>query len=177
MSDDKFADKQVYRVLINAPIERVWSELVNTTSPRPFFFDAICDTSGLAQGAPMRMVSKDRKFAVVVGEVLEFDPPHRYAHTFKFTTMDDAPCKVIYDLKETPDGTEFSLTTENVQAGTKTEKSMTQGGAFITRNIKAFVETGRPTFGGGMILLMIALSAPFSPKSARIENWPLGKVT
>ena len=47
--------------------------------------------------------------ASVVGEVLEFSPPHRYAHTMKFTQYEDAPCTVIYELTEVEGGTDFKL--------------------------------------------------------------------
>ncbi len=167
--------KQIYKVVINAPIEKVWSELVNTTSPRPFFYGAVCDTPGLAPGAPYRMISKDGKNVFVVGEVTEFDPPHRYAHTFKFTTTDDAPCMVTYTLKEIEGGVEFCLITENVPVGTKTEKSMASGGKWITENLKKYVETGKPTFGAQMMLGMISLMSGMAPKLTRQENWPLGK--
>ena len=168
-------NKQVYRVLINAPIEVVWSELVNTTSPRPFFYNALCDTPGLEPGTPYRMVTKNRKNAFVVGEVLAFEPPHLFSQTFKFTTDDAAPCTVTYMLKEVSGGVEFSLITENVPAGTKTEKSMAEGGKWITENFKAYIETGKPTFGARMMLGMMSLFAPLAPKATRIENWPLGK--
>ncbi|MEL7449591.1 MAG: SRPBCC domain-containing protein, partial [Pseudomonadota bacterium] len=115
----------------------------------------------------------DGKYTSVVGDVVEFDPPHRYSHTFRFTNLDDPPCKVTYDLEEVDAGTtRFTLTNENVPAGTKTEKYMTQGGDFITANLKALVETGKPTFSGRLILLMIKLSAPFSPARCKSENWP-----
>lgn len=172
---DSEAVKQIHRVIINAPIDRVWSELVNTTAPRPFFYDALCDTNGLAPGAPYRMVSKDKKNAFVVGEVLELDPPHRYKQTFKFTTTEDAPCTVTYTLKEVDGGVEFSLIAENVPAGTKTAKSMDSGGKWITENFKAYMETGKTTFGAQMMLAMMSLMAPLTPKATRIENWPLGK--
>ena len=175
MSETISDEKQIYRVVINAPIETVWSELVNTTSPRPFFYDALCDTPGLQPGAPYRMVSKDRKNAFVVGEVIEFEPPHLYSHTFKFTTTQDAPCKVTYTLKEIEGGVEFCLITENVPAGTKTEKSMAQGGEWITRNFKAYIETGKTTFAAQMMLGMMSLMSGMTPKDCRVENWPLGK--
>lgn len=172
MSDNKFADRQVYRIHINAPVESVWSEIVNTTSPRPFFFGAVCDTPGFEPGAPYRMISKNGKYASVVGRVLEMSPPNRLVQSFKFTTMDDPPCKVIYELKAVDNGTEFTLTTENVPAGTKTEKSMAQGGTFITQNLKSFIESGHPTTSGRMVLFMIKLMTPFSPAAAKIEHWP-----
>ncbi|MBI1186529.1 MAG: hypothetical protein GC206_04245 [Alphaproteobacteria bacterium] len=173
------ADKAVYKVLIKAPIETVWSTLVKTDEVLPFFFGAVCETNGgpLRAGGRMRMVSRDRKFAAVVGEVLEFAPPHRYAHTFKFTQFNDAPCVVRYELKETPDGVEFSLITENVPAGTQTEKAMAQGGAFITGNLKALAETGKPAFSGRMVLMMSPLTALMTPARCRIERWPLDRPT
>jgi uncharacterized protein YndB with AHSA1/START domain len=166
--------KQVYKVVINAPIETVWNTLVKTDAVLPFFFGCVCETeNGIKPGRPMRMVTPDKKFANVVGEVLEFAPPHRYAHTMRFTTLDDPPSTVTYDLKEVQGGTEFTLTTENVPAGTKTEKYMSQGGGFITQNLKAYVETGKPAFSGKMVGVVNALTGWMTPKVARIENWPL----
>lgn len=167
-------DRQVYEVVIKAPIETVWNLLVKTDEALPFFFGAVCDTKdGLKPGASMRMITPDRKFASVVGEVLEFSPPYRYAHTLKFTQWDDAPCTVIYELEEVPGGTLFQLTTENVPPGTKTAKSMTDGGGFITQNLKALAETGRPAMSGRIIGWIGPLMALFTPNICRIENWPL----
>ena len=170
------ADRAVYRVTIAAPIHVVWDTLVKTDTVLPFFFGAVCDADGgLARGKPMRMLSADRKFAIVVGEVLEFSPPHRYAHTMKFTRYPDAPCTVIYELKEIDGGTEFTLTTEGVPAGTKTEDSMAPGGVFITENLKALAETGQPKFAARMIMAVGPMLNFTVPKSCRIENWPPGR--
>lgn len=168
-------DRQYFRVVIRAPIHKVWAELTRCDSVLPFFFNSRCATPGLAPGAPIRMLSKDGKYASVVGDVLEFDPPHRYAHTFRFTNFDDPPCVVRYVLKEVPEGTEFTLINENVPAGTKTEKYMTSGGNFITKNLKALVETGKPTAGGRFALFMMGLFAPFTPKRCRADNWPFDR--
>lgn len=166
-------DRSYFRIVIRAPIHRVWAELTRTDAVLPFFFNAVCDTTGLGKGAPIRMRSKDGKYTSVVGDVLEFEPPYRYSHTFKFTNLDDPPCVVHYRLKEVDGGTEFTLINENVPAGTRTEKYMTQGGTFITENLKAIVETGKPTGGGRFALLMMGLAAPFTPKRCRSEHWPL----
>lgn len=172
-TDNAQPTRSYFRVTIRAPIEKVWAELTRTDSELPFFFNGVCKTPGLAVDAPIRMQSKDGKYTSVVGEVLEFDPPYRYAHTFKFTNFDDPPCIVRYALKETDEGTEFTLINEGVLKGSKTEKYMTSGGNFITQNLKSLVETGKPTFGGRLLLLMIRLSAPFTPKQCRSENWPM----
>ena len=167
------AEKSIFRVVIRAPIDKVWAELTRTDTLLPFFFNAVCKTTGLQEGAPVRMRSKDGKYTSVVGDVTVFEPPHRYSHTFKFTQFDDPWCTVHYVLKEVDEGTEFTLINENVPAGTKTEKYMTQGGTFITENLKALVETGKPTAGGRFALFMMGLFAAFTPKQCLSENWPL----
>jgi uncharacterized protein YndB with AHSA1/START domain len=166
------SERQYFRVLIRAPVHKVWAELTRCDSVLPFFFNSRCSTPGLEAGAPIRMLSKDGKYASVVGDVLEFDPPHRYAHTFKFTNLDEPACVVRYELKEVEEGTEFTLINENVPAGSKTGKYMNSGAHFITRNLKALIETGKPTPGGRLALFMMGLLAPFTPARSRAENWP-----
>lgn len=144
----------------------MWSELVKSDTELPFFFGAVCACESREPGAPFAMRSKNGKHTSAVGEVLDFSPPHRYAHTFKFTAYDDPPCTIIYELKETDAGVEFSLITENVPTGSKTEKSMGRGGPFIINNLKAMIETGRPTTSGGLILMMIRLFEGLTPKRA-----------
>ena len=104
------APKSISRTFINAPIETVWSTLVATDEPLPFFFGAVCQTvDGLKPGKKMRMINPNGKVAMVVGEVLTFEPPHRYSHSFQMTDIDDAPCVVTYELREKDGGTEFDL--------------------------------------------------------------------
>ncbi len=169
-------NKRVAKIIIYAPIETVWNELVKTNRPQPFFFGAECRTDGqLGNGAPIRMTSPNGKHVSVAGTITVFEPPFRYGHTFQFTNLDDPPCHVTYELKEVEGGTEFSLITEGAIPGSKTEKSMAQGESYITQNLKSFIETGKPTTGGRMILAMIKLMTPFSPKATLVENWPMDK--
>jgi uncharacterized protein YndB with AHSA1/START domain len=169
------SEKQVYRIVINAPIETVWNTLVKTDEALPFFFGSVCRTTGPALGAgqPYAMRSPDGKFTSVVGQVLEFNPPFLYKHTLQFTNNDDPACTVSYVLKEVPGGTEFSLITENVPTGTKMEKGMVQSTNYILRNVKSVAETGKATFGGSLMLAMISLMTPMMPRQCRSEHWPL----
>jgi len=171
--ENKFAARAVYKVLINAPIETVWSELIKTTSPRPFFWNSSWDTKSMAPGNAYRMVSNNGKAVGVVGEILEMEPPYRLVTSFRLTTLDDPASKVIYTLKETEVGTEFCLITENIAAGSKSEKSMADGSSFIVKNFKAFMETGKVTFGARVMLAMFRIMAPLTPKSMNADNWPL----
>ncbi len=165
--------KQVYRIVIEAPVEKVWSTLTKQGEVLPFFFNHVLQTTRLAPGAPVRMRSPNGKLTGVVGEVLEFDPPRKYSHTFKFANLNDPLCVVEYELKPIEGGTEFTLTTIDVPVGTKTEKYMSSGGNMIIKALKVYVESGKPPFVSRMIGLVNALSAPFAPKVCRSENWPL----
>lgn len=167
------AERQVFKVFIRGTVEAVWREITKTDSAQQCFFDNVLHTPGLKPGAPIRMRSKNGKYTAVAGEVLEFDPPHRYALTFRFTQYDDPPCKVIHELKPVEGGVEYLLILENVPKGTKTEKDMMGGGKMIVDTLKAIVETGRPSFGVRLLYRLFPLFALFSPKRCRSEHWPL----
>lgn len=169
-------ERQLYRIMIDAPIEKVWSALVRTDAILPFFFGTRCETPGLAPGAPMAMRSANGKYTGVVGEVIEFSPPSRYVHTFKFTNYEDPVCTMMYDLRDLGGRTELTLTAENVPVGTKTAGQMAQGSVFIGKNLKSLVETGKPTFSGRIILAIIAATGWMSPKQSRSENWRLDDI-
>jgi uncharacterized protein YndB with AHSA1/START domain len=173
MQNKTFAERAIYKVIIKAPIETVWSELVNTTTPRPFFWNSSWDAKDMAPGNAYRMVSNGGKTVAVVGEILELDPPYRLVHSFRLTALDEPASTVTYTLREVDGGTEFCLITENVVAGSKSEKSMADGSKFIVENFQAYVETGKISFGARVMLAMFAVMAPFTPKSMSADKWPL----
>ena len=170
-----YAEKAFYKVLINAPVETVWSELINTSAPRPFFWNSRWDAREMAPGNDYRVVSADGKTVAVVGEILEMEAPYKLVTTFRLTSLDDPASKVTYLLQRQGDKTEFTLVTEEIESGSKSEKSMADGSQFITRNFKAFVESGKVTFGARVMLAMFSLMAPFAPKAMRADKWPLGR--
>ena len=168
------APKSIHRTFINAPIETVWATLVATDTPLPFFFGAICETKeGLKPGEKMRMVHPNGKIAMVVGEVITFEPPHRYAHTFQMTNIDEPPCTVTYELEEKDGGTEFSLIITDAIDGSKLHKEMLSGQSYIANNLKAVAETGKPAFSGRMVTMLGPVIGLLAKKKQRIENWPL----
>ena len=170
----KYAEKTIHRTFIEAPIETVWSILVATDKPLPFFFGSICDTKdGLKPGARMRMVHPNRKIAMVVGEVLAFEPPYRYSHTFKMTNLKDDPCQVTYELREKNGGTEFDLIIEGAIEGSDLHKQMIGAQDFISKNLKSLAEKGKPAFTGTMVTVMSPLVALLAKKEQRVEHWPL----
>lgn len=167
------AERAVFKVFIKGSIDAVWREITKTVSVQQCMFNMRLHTPGLRPGAPIRMRSKSGKTTGVIGEVLEFDPPHRYSHTFKFTNFDDPPCKVTYELKEVAGGVEFLLIIDDLPKGTKTEKQMVIGGKLIVNTLKSIVETGRLPFGTKVLYTIFKATEPFAPKATRSENWPM----
>lgn len=172
MSDLKSA---VFKVHIEAPIERVWEALTREDAKLPFFYNSVMHTPSLAAGSALRMRSEDEKFTAVVGDILEVEKPHRFVHTMKFTQYDDPPSKVTFELAEKDGGTELVMLLDQVPGGTKSESYMMSGGPFITQTLKACIETGRPAFKQRLFLGMIGLFAFMTPKACRTENWPFDR--
>jgi uncharacterized protein YndB with AHSA1/START domain len=168
--------KLMSRVMIKGSIDDVWREITKTDEPQQAIFNSKMHHLGLAPGSPIRMRTPDNKYTGVVGEILEVDPPHRLSHTMKFTAYDDPWCRVTYELRETPDGVEFTLTSEDIPPGTKTAKDMARGGTFIVNTLKAIVENGRPSLGTRLLYgVFKALGPVMTPKKCLSENWPMEK--
>jgi uncharacterized protein YndB with AHSA1/START domain len=121
----------------------------------------------------MQMRTPSGKYAIVRGEVVDFDPPRRFAHTHQFTQHGDPFCTVVYDLKKVDAGVEVTLTVENIPAGTKSANEMMKGGDFILKNLKAIVETGRPPLGTRVMYAMFGALEFVLPAKTKSENWPL----
>jgi uncharacterized protein YndB with AHSA1/START domain len=166
-------DRQAFRIYIDGPIEAVWHEITRTDVPQKTFFNMRMHVGAFEPGRELQMRTPSNKYVGVVGEILEFQPPHRFSHTFKFTNLDDPPCRVTYELTEQDGGTLFTMILDELPVGTKTAKQMVSGSTLILNTLKAVVETGRPTFGQRMIHRMIGLFEFVSPKQTRVEHWPL----
>ena len=82
-------------------------------------------------------------------------------HTFTFTQLDDEPCIVIYDLRETQDGTEFTTAFE-ITSYVKTEKHIKQSGEFVINTLKAFMKQKELRFVSKFVPYMCSLTKPFT---------------
>ena len=74
--------KIVAKIFIEGSIDDVWHEITKTDELQGAIFNMRLHTDGLRLGGHIRMRTADGKYTGVVGEILEFDPPHRYGHTF-----------------------------------------------------------------------------------------------
>jgi len=164
----------VFRIVINAPIERVWRELTKTGEAQGAVFNAWLHTvGGLKAGVPMQMRTGTGKHVLVVGEVLECDPPHRFVHSHRFTMHDDPVCQVVYELEPVDGGVQVTLRVLGMPLGTPTAKGMQQGGPQILARLKAIAETGRPPLGARLLYRMFDALEFVLPARTRSEHWPL----
>jgi hypothetical protein len=170
MTDPK---RLVSRITIRGRAEAVWRELTKNDEPQAAVFNAWLHAQAMAPGAGLQMRTIDGRNVLVVGRIVEFDPPRRFAHTFRFTQYDDPECTVIYDIVPVGDGVEVTLTVENLPAGTRTGKEMTSGATMILKTLKAVVETGRPPFGTRLMYALFGVLGFVLPKRTRVEHWPL----
>ncbi|MCB9844645.1 MAG: SRPBCC domain-containing protein [Phycisphaeraceae bacterium] len=161
----------MFSIHINGPVEAVWREITRTDAPIACFFNSRMDVKSLEPGSKLAMRTPNGKNTGVVGEILEFTPPTRFSHTFRFTNMDDPPCRVTYDLKAAGGGTEFTLTIDDLTPGTKSAKQMVQGAKLINNTLKSVIERGRPGLGTRLLFKMFALFP--APKRCRSEHWPV----
>ena len=169
------SQKAVFRIVINGSQEAIFRELSKTDAPQGAVFNAMLTlpSPGLAAGKSLQMRTVSGKHTIVLGEVVEYDPPRRFVHTHRFAQHDDPVCKVIYELKPVSGGIEVTLTVENIPAGTKTATEMQRGGMFILNNLKSIVETGRPPIGTRLMYLMFDWLEFVLPKKTKSEHWPL----
>lgn len=162
-----------FAVLIKGSIEDVWHEITRTDQPIPAFFNSRMHVGTLEPGARIAMRTADGRYTGVVGEILEFDPPRRFVHTFRFTNFDDPECTVAFDLEEAEGGTRFTMTITDLPVGTKTAKQIVQGGTMIVNTLKRVIETGRPAADPRLLFVLFRLLAPLSPKQSHSEHWPV----
>lgn len=166
------ATTRKFRITINGTIADVWQEITRTDRAMPCFFNMQMHVSGFHPGGKLRMRSVNGKYTGVVGDIIDWDPPRRFAHTFQFTNFDDPPCVVIYELGGKDGAVEFTLTIEQLALGTKSAKQMVQGSELIIQTLKATVERRPIPFMMKFIHVMGRLMAPFTPAKCRSERWP-----
>ncbi len=167
-------ERIVAEVFIAGSAEAVWHEITKTDEAQGCFFNAWMHTNGLRVGGVVAMRDESGKYTMVVGEILEFEPPRRFAHTFRFTQYDDAECRVVYTIEDVEGGVLFRLCVEDVEPGSKTAKSMKSGAKMIVKSLKRIVEKGALSLGLRIGFTVMGWLGPLlTPSRCKTEHWPL----
>lgn len=168
-------DKAIFRIVIDGPQQAIFDEITRTDRPLGAVYNAVLHTDGVRPGGRFQMRTGTGRHVIVDGDILECDPPRRFVHTHRFTQHDDPVCRVAYDLKPVTGGIEVTMTVEDIPTGTKTAKSMQQGGPFILGNLKAIIERGKLPLSTRLMYLMMDNMEFVLPARTKSENWPLDK--
>lgn len=169
MSDNRLVSK----IVIAGSQQAVWRELTKQGEPQAAVFNAWLHAQALRPGASMQMRTASGGKVMVIGEVIEYEPPHRFVHTFRFTWYDDPPCIVAYELRPVEGGVEVTLTVDNMPVGTRTEKGMVGGAPLILRRLKDIVETGRPDLSTRLMYAVFSRTEFVLPRKCDARHWPL----
>ena len=167
------ARRLVSRVRIRASADRVWRELTKHDEPQAAVFNAWLHAQAMVPGAIIQMRTVDGRNVLVVGRILEFDPPRRFAHTFRFTQYDDPECTVIYEIVAVGAEVDVMLTVDNLPVGTRTAKEMARGATLILETLKSVAETGRPKLSTRLMYALFGKLGFVLSKRTRAEHWPL----
>ncbi len=166
-------NRAVFQVDINGSPQAVWNELTKMGEPQAAVFNAWLHAQALRPGVKIQMRTGSGKHVLVIGEVVDFDPPHRFSHTFRFTQYDEPECLVSYALEQRGQGVRCTLTVDRMAVGSKTAKDMAGGGTMIVNTLKAVVETGRPTLGIRLMYAVFGVMEFVLPARTKSEHWPL----
>ena len=165
--------RAVFRVVIDGSQQAIFDELTSIDRPLGAIFNSCMATTGRKRGGRIQMRTVSGRHTIVDGDILEYDPPHRFVHTHRFTQFDDPSCTVTYELKPVAGGIEVTLTVDDMPVGTRTAREMAKGGDFMLKNLKAIVETGRPPFATRVLYAMFGALEFVLPARTRTEHWPL----
>ncbi|HYC38426.1 MAG TPA: SRPBCC domain-containing protein [Usitatibacter sp.] len=165
--------RAVFRIVIDGSQQAIFEELTSLERPLGAIFNARMATTGLKRGGRIQMRTVSGRHTIVDGDILEYDPPHRFVHTHRFTQYDDPVSIVTYELRPVAGGIEVTLTVDDLPLGTKTATEMQRGGDFMLKTLKAIVEQGRPAFGTRLMYWMFGALEFVLPARSKAQHWPL----
>lgn len=132
--------RHVFQVVIQSPIEVVWQELTRA-GVQPAFFGTTLEAEWVVDG-PIHYRSAESGKDVIVGRVLEVQPPHRLVHTFQFQELSDPPSRVTYELRPVAAGTELTLVHDEFGSETQTFQRVVLGWPVILEQYRKLLESG-----------------------------------
>ncbi len=135
----------VYVTYLAAPPERVWRALLDGEFTRQYWGHE--NVSDWKPGSPWEHRRTDGSQAVVlVGEVLEADPPNRLVLSWADPRDRDRRSRhsrVRFETERVGEMTRLTVTHDELDDGSDMHRSITQGWPRVLSSLKSLLETGR----------------------------------
>ncbi|TQS44431.1 SRPBCC family protein [Cryptosporangium phraense] len=128
----------IYSTVIAASPGRVWNALIDPA--RTAHYWGHHNVSTWTPGEPWEHRRVSDGGLDVVGEVLEFDPPRRLAHTWARPER-EGESRVTFDVEPVPGGVRLTVTHDGVPDDQVAVVAI--GWPFVLSSLVSYVETGR----------------------------------
>lgn len=159
----------VFSIDIGAPVQAAWDELTKLGKIQVPMMNTVLECD-FEPGSPMRYYNRKRKRILVVGTIMEIDPPHRMVHTYRFTDLDESETLVTWQLDAIPDGVRVTVTHSRFTDQTSTHKRVEGGWKWILNTLKAVLETGRAPLKVRLAYGLMGALSFMQPKKTLAEN-------
>jgi len=126
---------------VTAPPEAVWAALTDTGVPRPYFFDAVLQAE-MRPGGRWRFLTDDLERLLAGGEILAFEPPHRFEQTFAAADLDDPPSRIRVAIEAIPGGSRVTLVHDRFRRKTTTYRRFRRAHPLALSALKSLLEEG-----------------------------------
>lgn len=162
-------DTHVTSIEIAAPVEKVWAEITKTGSVQRPLYNTVLDTD-LKPGSPIKYYSPDGKRIFVIGRVVEVEPPRKLSHTYMFTTKDEPPTLVTWELEASAGGCRVTVTHSGWTEAHKAPEKSAGGWREILGLLKSEIETGQIPLKTRIMYAVMDRMMFIMPKSTLAEN-------
>jgi uncharacterized protein YndB with AHSA1/START domain len=133
----------VYVIYIASTPERVFEALTDTKMSERYWHGNFVE-SDWKVGSPftLRLVHHDND---VTGEVLEYDPPHRLAYSFRAHDGSDGgkPSRVTFELEPQRDQVRLTMVHDRFEPGSPVLDKVSMGWPLILSSLKSYIECGK----------------------------------
>jgi uncharacterized protein YndB with AHSA1/START domain len=136
----------VYVIYVASKPERVWKALLDGEFTRQYW--GYENVSDWRPGSPWEHRRTDAERTVVMlGEVLEADPPRRLVMTWADPSLRGKPklhSRVAIDIEPVADMVRITVTHDDLEPESDMHRKISQGWPRVLSSLKSLLETGRP---------------------------------
>ena len=135
------ADDRVYQVEVTASPEEAWAALTDPATVRRYYYETTPRTTWEV-GSRIDFVD-DAGDVQLTGEILEFDPPHRLAHTFVATWYggSDDQGSLHWEVAASGTGTSITLVHRGVRAESREGSETADGSRYLIEALRDLLGT------------------------------------